>query len=285
MAFNNKDSIRFAPHGQMYIAALTSNPTLPKTPDADLGPEWLALGYASADGVELTPAIETQALEAWQSATPVMYTVTSASLQVKSTLLQVDPATTSLYFGAEWEKVTNDQGQPVNGVFRLPIASNPNLAELAMVVKWGDAKVSSALVIPRGMVSSRDALKLTRADAQSLGVTYDALDLGGMLGYVLTDDPLMAPTTPIIVPTLNVAPASVAKGGTASLTGANWGAAPAPSVTVQGPTPSKVTIGTVTLTSGSISATVTVAADATAGAYTIQAAGAAGTKTAPLTVT
>ncbi|WP_436776047.1 hypothetical protein [Yinghuangia sp. YIM S09857] len=285
MAFNNTAAIRFAPRGQMYVASLASNPVFPTNPTADLGPEWLALGYASSDGVELTPAIETQALEAWQSATPVMHTVTAASLQVKATLLQTDPATTSLYFGAEWEKVTDAQGQEVPGVFRLPIASNPTLAELAMIVQWGDAKVSNMLVIPRGMVSSRDALKLVRADAQSLGVTYDALDSSGVLGYVLSNDPQMAPTTPIVLPTLAVAPTSVAKGGTASLTGSNWGSGTAPTVAVTGPSTTKVTVGTVTLTSGAISATVTVAADAPTGTYTIQATGTAGTKSVTLAVT
>ncbi|MFC4117539.1 phage tail tube protein [Nonomuraea zeae] len=185
MAANTPGSIRFAPKGRVFVAPIgTAAPTDVTTVFA---PTWRELGYVSPDGCELIPSVDSQPVEVWQSATPVKYVVNSASCQLKFTLMQFDSDATALYFGSSWVAAEDAEGNPITGVFTLDLASTPDLAEKAIAVEWGDANSVSRLIIPRAMVSEREGLKLTRTNAQSLGVTMDALDTAGRLGYILTN--------------------------------------------------------------------------------------------------
>nr|SBO90565.1 phage major tail protein [Nonomuraea gerenzanensis] len=131
--------------------------------------------------------MDTQAVDVWQSAVPVKFVVNGAACTLKFTLLQFDADATALYFGTEWKAATKDDGTTIANTFILDLASTPNLAEKALAVEWGDANSTSRLVIPRGMISEREGLKLTRTNSQSLGVTFEALDSAGRLGYILTN--------------------------------------------------------------------------------------------------
>ncbi|MFE0151388.1 hypothetical protein ACFWY5_29875 [Nonomuraea sp. NPDC059007] len=185
MAANTPSTIRFAPKGRIFVAPVGSK--APEDVATPLDAAWKELGYISPDGAELTPSVDSQPVEVWQSATPVKYVVNSAACQLKFTLLQFDADATALYFGTTWVKAKKEDGTEVPNVFTLDLASTPELAEKALVVEWGDANSVSRLVIERGMVSEREGLKLTRTSAQSLGVTFDALDSDGRLGYILTN--------------------------------------------------------------------------------------------------
>lgn len=185
MAANNAGAIRFAPKGKIFVAPVgTAAPTDVSTA---FGPLWKELGYVSPDGCELSPSVDSAPVEVWQSAVPVKYVVNSAACQLKFVLMQFDKEGTELYFGSSFTQAMGPDNQPINGVFKLDLASTPELAEKALAVEWGDANSTSRLIIPRGMISEREGLKLTRTNAQTLGVTYEALDDDGVLGYILTN--------------------------------------------------------------------------------------------------
>ncbi|MEU1881890.1 hypothetical protein ABZ470_31710 [Streptosporangium sp. NPDC020072] len=137
----------------------------------------------------MTPAVTTQPIEAWQSAVPITYVVTSAAFSLKFVLQQFDRETAELYFGAAFAQAMDGAATPapVEGVFRLDLDSSPTMVETAMIVEWSDASVKNRLVIPRATVSARDGLKLVRTTNQQLGVTLSALDAGGKLGWLLTN--------------------------------------------------------------------------------------------------
>jgi hypothetical protein len=185
MGVNSANAIRFASNGTVYVApTATAGPTDVTTA---LPATWKQLGYVSDAGVSLTPSITTQAINAWQSATPVKYLVTAASFQVGFTLLQFDKEAVELYFGSSFVQAMDDEDAPIVGVFVLDLASTPDLIETSLVVEWSDSTVKNRLWVPRCQVSSREALTLVRTSGQNLGVTLDALDQGGKLGSIFTD--------------------------------------------------------------------------------------------------
>ncbi|MFF3453247.1 hypothetical protein ACFYXH_02740 [Streptomyces sp. NPDC002730] len=192
---NDAKKIRFAPNGTIYVAPATGSLVPPVVlGDGVTAPTgYRALGYVDEGGVTLTPAIETQPVNAWQSAVPVLYNVTSASFSVKATLQETNEVTTELFWGAEWVEIMSTDPTPVGtGVFRLDLASTPDLKELSLVVDWNQGAVRSRCVIPRAMISDRGAIQLSRTENGKYELTIEALDSAGKLGYVLTNDDIVA---------------------------------------------------------------------------------------------
>lgn len=198
MALNqNADAIRFAPKATIRMAPkgtdvspYMSDVMVPLPDDV-----FVPLGYTAEDGIELTPTVETNPVTVHQSATPVKYVVTSASVTLAFTMMQFDENTVPLYFGADFV-------EQANGTLTLDLASTPDLREQVLIVEWGDfaetpnesdptgpatlvSGTKTRLILPRIMLSERNAITLTRTDAQQLGVTVQALDVGGKLGTVL----------------------------------------------------------------------------------------------------
>ncbi|AEW94044.1 MULTISPECIES: phage tail tube protein [Streptomycetaceae] len=137
----------------------------------------------------ITPQVQTDPVNVWQSAVPVLYNVKAASFSIKATLTEVSKITTELFFGASWVK----QGA---GVWKLNLASVPTLTQISLVVDWGDAAKHFRCVIPRAMISDRGAITLQRTTAQEFELTFEALDFNGTLGFVLTDDANVDDGTP-----------------------------------------------------------------------------------------
>lgn len=190
MTTNNPAKLSFAPKARILIAEVTAAASkLPTNYDTPLDAVFTELGYTNDDGIELTPKIETNPIAAHQSAVPIKYVVKSASFQLKFMCLQFDKDVVELYFGKKWTTTAN--------VSTLVLDSTPALLEKSMVIEWGDwtedgtgkvnGGIKNRLVIPRGMVSDRDGIKLTRAEVSTLGVTFDALDSGGSLGSLITN--------------------------------------------------------------------------------------------------
>lgn len=199
MALNqNADAIRFAPKATIRMAPKGTDVS-PYLSDVmvPLDDEvFVPLGYTAEDGIELTPTVETNPVAVHQSATPVKYVVTSASVTLAFTMMQFDENTVPLYFGADFV-------EQANGTLTLDLASTPDLREQVLIVEWGDfvetpdttdpdtspatlvSGTKARLILPRIMLSERNAITLTRTDAQQLGVTVQALDEGGKLGTVL----------------------------------------------------------------------------------------------------
>lgn len=186
------NAVRFAPKATIYFARRgTDVSSYMKNVMVPIGDEFTALGYTSEDGIELTPTVETNPVNVHQSATPIKYVVNSASATLAFSMMQFDKHTVPVYFGTDFT-----EGE--DGTLVLDLASTPSLAENAIIVEWGDFTESTSgdipalrsgtkarLIIPRGMLSERQAITLTKADAQSLGVTIQALDYNGSLGTVL----------------------------------------------------------------------------------------------------
>ena len=191
MAANSGEKVYFAPNSQIYIAP-AQVAALPTDLTTELDASFRSLGYVNEDGIGVTPTREWEPVTAAQSASPVKYVLSSAALTLTFTMLQFDEDTVELYFGTSWTV----QGD----VRRLDLASSPALAEHAMVIEFGDwteeddgnggvtiTGAKNRLVIPRGMVSSVNEFKINRTETSALGVTFDAMDRAGSLGYLLTN--------------------------------------------------------------------------------------------------
>lgn len=190
MGANSASSIRFASNGTIYVAPVAT--AAPTDVSTALAATWKPLGYVDPAGVEMQTTVETQPVEAWQSAVPISYLVTSASFTMKFILQQFDKESVELYFGASFVAAEDGEGAPIAGVYQLDLASSPDLAETAMVIEWSDATVTNRLVVPRATVSARDGLQLVRTTNQKLGVTMSALDSAGKLGWILSNAALGA---------------------------------------------------------------------------------------------
>jgi hypothetical protein len=193
---NSPQKIRFAPNGAIYIApapvlGATGGTVVPKdlgtanTPPAG----YKALGYVDEGGVTLTPTIQTNPVNAWQSAVPVLYNVQSASFSVKATLQETNQLTTELFWGAKWvEVMTEGQTPTPTGTFRLDLSSTPELDEISIVIDWNQGSIRSRCVVSRAMISDRGAIQLNRTENGKYELTIEAMDFDGNLGYVLTND-------------------------------------------------------------------------------------------------
>lgn len=200
---NDAQKIRFAPNGNLYMApAPRSGPGSTVLP-ADVGDgktapaSYRGCGYVDQGGVTITPSIETDPVNVWQSAVPVMYTTKSASFKIKCTLVETNDLTTQAFFGAEWKPLKDTEGK-FAGTYRLDLSSTPELNELSIVVDWSQKNVLYRLVIPRAMISDRGAIQLQRTENTKYELTIDALDHEGSLGYVLTSDDILGLGKPAV---------------------------------------------------------------------------------------
>ncbi|MFE5092084.1 hypothetical protein ACFRCI_17265 [Streptomyces sp. NPDC056638] len=192
---NDAKKIRFAPNGALYIApapieGATGGTVVPK----DLGTPgtspvgYKELGYVDEAGVTLTPAIETQPVNAWQSAVPVLYNVQGASFSIKATLMETNEITTELFFGAQWVELKDEGGATGTGTYKLDLSSTPDLKEISIVVDWNQGAIRYRCVITRAMISDRGAIQLNRTENGKFELTLEALDFQGNLGTIYTND-------------------------------------------------------------------------------------------------
>lgn len=186
----DSNQVHLAPFGSVYIApAGTPLPVNLVTPMATVDPDYKELGLLTEDGVSLTPNIDTTDIKAWQLNTAVKTVITGVGLTAKFVMEQTNQGTTSEYFfGGTWVNL--------GGIAKLVFSSNPPLQERVLVIEWTDDKGNiSRVVLGRGTVTDRDALQLQRTEETSYGVTFEALDLNGELGYMLSNDPDLIPAT------------------------------------------------------------------------------------------
>ncbi|WP_327377670.1 hypothetical protein OG393_29210 [Streptomyces sp. NBC_01216] len=272
----NSKKIRFAPSGEIYVAPadkvadILPRDTVPFTADGD----FRALGYVDEGGVTITPSIETDPVNVWQSAVPVLYNVKSASFQVKATLMETNQLTTELFFGAKWVPATDKEGKVVPGTYRLDLKSTPELQEIALVVDWSqsiDGKpVRYRCVIGRAMISDRGAIQLQRAENGKFELTIDALDRSGNLGYVLTDDQVI--DGPVEVATkVTLQPSTVAQTGHFNVVGQGFPTGEEVSLSFSSSSVKFTYTAKVVEENGSFAIPVAVAADTPVDQYTVKA--------------
>lgn len=172
--------VRIAPFGHVYVAPVgTAAPTTVVTP---LPATWKELGYISEDGVSITPTTDVQDYFAWQNAMPIKTSLTSISMEVGFSMIQINQSTTALYFfGQAWSVAA--------GVATLSISSNPGLDERAMVIEWtDDGSNLNRLYMPRGLITDRESMTLSRNDLVALGVTFKILDYNGVGAVLLSNN-------------------------------------------------------------------------------------------------
>lgn len=180
--------VTIAPFGHVNVGPLGT--AMPTDVTTALNAAFSEVGYIDEDGVQITPSTETNDINAWQSATPVKIVQTTVGLELQFTMLQTNPAATGLFlFGDEW---TGD----VNDVASLVLSSNPPLNEVSAVIEWeDDLENTNRLLIPRCVVTDRQAIQLVRNDAVKYGVTLRVLDDDGELATWLSDNPDLLPAS------------------------------------------------------------------------------------------
>lgn len=173
--------VRLAPFGHVYVAPVGS--TIPTSTTSPFNASWRELGYVSEDGVAFTPSVDINDINAWQSKVPVKRSLTGIDFDVKFTLLQTTQLASSLFFfGEDWTVAGSDA--------TLSVTSNPTLDERALAVEYTDDEGNlNRIILPRALVTDREDLTLNRSDAVQWGVTLKALDQGGVVVLVQSNNP------------------------------------------------------------------------------------------------
>lgn len=173
--------VRLAPFGHIYVAPV-GTPAIADV-STPLPAQWKELGYISEDGVGITPTTDVQDYFAWQSKMPVKTSLTSIAMELQFSMIQINQDTTSLFFfGEQWTSGA--------GLGTLTLTTNPALDERSMVIEWNDDEENTnRLYIPRGVVTDREQMTLSRTELTALGVTFKILDFSGIGAILLSDDP------------------------------------------------------------------------------------------------
>lgn len=186
MAFT-ATNVRTAPSGHIYLGPIgTPEPSNVTTAlDAAL----IDLGFATPDGVTLTPNVESEDIMAWQSLSPVLTPLTAMAFEVSFTIMELNQAALSAFFaGSAWENSA--------GTGRLDISANPGTQERLLVIEWVDNITDTyRLVVPRAQMTNREAMNLVRGDSTNVGLTLKALDDDGICAYLLTNNDVLIPAT------------------------------------------------------------------------------------------
>lgn len=175
--------VRLAAFGHVYVAPVGS--TIPADTSVPFTAEWRELGYTTEDGVSLTPSVDINDINAWQSKVPVKRSLTSIDFDVKFTLLQTTQLASSLFFfGEDWVVAGSEAS--------LTVSSNPGLVERAVAIEYleneGDTTVNR-IILPRALLTDREDLTLNRSDAVQWGLTWKALDSNGIVIEVQSNNP------------------------------------------------------------------------------------------------
>lgn len=173
---------RLAATGHVYVAPTgTAQPTDVSTAWAA---GWTEVGYVDDSGVKVTPKLNTNDINSWQSATPTKVLIQSTSLTLAFNLQQSNLFNLQLYFfGSTWATV--------GGIQKQTILSAPSTDERMLGIEWLDAAagITNRLIIPRGMATDRAAIDINRKTTQVFGITFEALDSAGTLATLLSNDP------------------------------------------------------------------------------------------------
>lgn len=185
MATNyNPTEVRLAPDGRVRVSPVGTAEPVDATTAFD--PLWAELGWVTEDGVSVTPSIDTNDINMWQSITPVKRPLTGMGLEISVPLGSFNRDTLALYF-------LNSEWSTVGATGRLEMPNAPVSQEVALSVEWEDDEGDmNRLIFPRATMTDRDALNLVRADAITLGLTFATL--AGPDGYsavLLTNNPAL----------------------------------------------------------------------------------------------
>ncbi|MET9432953.1 phage tail protein [Streptomyces sp. NPDC006551] len=180
MAGNNSAEIRVAGVGKLYVAKADTNvPAFGADATTDWK-DWTDLGYTTGDGVTFSKKDKLEAIDSWQSVSPVHYIYSARDLSLKFSMLQFNEDTLPFFMGGG--KVEADPATSTE-IFKYEIAERPYADVRALGLEFTDAKaggtaVTYRFVIPRGQVTASDDIKLARKAASTLGITFSAMSNG-----------------------------------------------------------------------------------------------------------
>jgi hypothetical protein len=193
MAGNNAAEIRVAGTGKLYVAKVgTKAPTFGTGATSDWT-EWTDLGFTTGDGVTFSKKDKLEAIDSWQSVSPVHYIYSARDLSLKFNLLQFNEDTLPFFMGGG-DVAAEPTG--ASGTFKYEIAERPHVDVRALGLEFTDVPAGSStavtyrFIIPRGQVTASDDIKLARKAASTLGITFSAMSNGdgGPLATFLMKD-------------------------------------------------------------------------------------------------
>ncbi|MFJ8664551.1 phage tail protein [Streptomyces sp. NPDC093600] len=181
MAGNNSAEIRVAGVGKLYVAkADTAVPSFGSGESSADWSAWTDLGYTTGEGVTFSKKDKLEAIDAWQSVSPVHYIYSARDLSLKFAMLQFNEDTLPFFMGGG--KVAPEPATSTE-IFKYEISERPYADVRALGLEFTDVKATGAavtyrFVIPRGQVTASDDIKLARKAASTLGITFSAMSNG-----------------------------------------------------------------------------------------------------------
>ncbi|MFJ2515623.1 hypothetical protein ACIPEL_36400 [Streptomyces griseoviridis] len=182
---NDADNVRAALNGSIFMAP--KGTTAPADLTTPWDAAWVDLGYMSDDGVSMDYSTDVEAINAWQSLSPVRRILTSVDMTLGFTAIELKARTITAYFpGSTISEVSGT-------VRRLDIPSAPGPQEFAFGLEWIDGEIINRLVIPRGEITDRGTISLGRSSAVGLEMTVSAYaDSAPAIATWLSNDPAWA---------------------------------------------------------------------------------------------
>lgn len=154
-----------------------------------LNAAFIHLGYTSEDGIEMTPGVSINDINAWQALYPIRRTVTGRTLEFGFELLQWSEHSVKLAFGGG--SVATTAGPPAYYTYTPPAPEA--LDYRALVIEWEDGSKDYRLHVPKALVTDTGAINLTRSDAAGLPLTFSVVATDGTDPWTLiTNDPAFA---------------------------------------------------------------------------------------------
>ncbi|MET9372981.1 phage tail protein [Streptomyces sp. NPDC003035] len=181
MAGNNSAEIRVAGVGKLFVAKVGTAVPAFGTDSATDWKDWTDLGFTTGDGVTFSKKDKLEAIDSWQSVSPVHYIYSARDLSLKFSMLQFNEDTLPFFMGGG--KVALEP-TPAVDTYRYEIAERPYADVRALGLEFTDVKaggttaVTYRFIIPRGQVTASDDIKLARKAASQLGVTFSAMSNG-----------------------------------------------------------------------------------------------------------
>ncbi len=174
--------IKVAANGSLFVGPVgTTEPTNISTAlDAALA----ELGYATEDGVKFTDSKTLQPINVWQEFYEVRNIVTAREARIAFSLVQWNPDTVGLAFGATVTEDTPDTH------FKITPPSPEVVDERMAVIEWVDGTRNYRLVVPKCQVVESVETDLVRSGPSLLPITLGVLGVAGAdPWYMQTDDP------------------------------------------------------------------------------------------------
>lgn len=166
------------------IAFAPTGTTEPVTPTASLHANFTNAGFMTEKGLILSSKPTIKKHMAWQSKTGVRIELEGLEVKVSFEIEQwnSDNAVFALGGGA-----VEALGGGISK-YTFPDADDP-IDDRMLIADWQDGDKNYRAVFPNGNVIEGIEVTLTRGNLAILPVTFEALDTGSGLGYILTDDP------------------------------------------------------------------------------------------------